>query len=119
VDPYASAIEGDAEARALAEVGRRARVARISAGVPILVAGLVLGIAGYLALRELFFESIGVHSPYVTGVLSVLPAMSLAWKLGVGLGRVAVARLSPAWVAELSAAHGVPRETLEQFARMV
>ncbi len=107
MDPSDSPTAPDPESAALTEVGRRARTTRVSVGVPVLVLGIALGIAGYFALRALFFESIGAHSPYVTGVLSMLPAMTLAWWLGAELGRLVVVLRSPAWIAELSASHGV------------
>jgi hypothetical protein len=130
----------DRETLAMVEIARRAKTVRVAASVPILVAGIALGVAGYLALRGLLFAPIGAHSPYVAGVLSMLPAttttstlaaacvlgvltmlpaMTIAWKLAVVAGRALVRQHTPSWVDEMSRAHGIPRETLAQFARIV
>jgi hypothetical protein len=109
----------DPEALAMAEIARRAKAVRVGAAAPILLAGMALGVAGYLALRERFLAAIGAHSPYLTGVLSMLPALTVAWTLAAAAGRALIRRRAPSWVDEMSRAHGIPRETLAQFARIL
>ena len=103
----------------MVEVARRARRVRIAVAAPILVAGLALGIAGYVVLREVFFATIHGHVPYVTGALSILPALTLAWNVASASGRALVGWRAPRWAEEVGAIHGVPGESLAQLARMV
>jgi hypothetical protein len=109
----------DPEALAMAEVARRARRGRLAVAAPILVAGLALGVAGYVVLREAFFATIHGHVPYLTGALSILPALTLAWSAATAAGRALVRWRAPRWAEEVGAMHGVPRESLAQLASML
>jgi hypothetical protein len=77
----------------------------------------MLGVAAYVGLREMFFDTLGAHSPYVTGIATVLPTVTLAWKIASWLARELIARRTRAWVAELAGRHDLAREPLEDFAR--
>ena len=107
----------DPEALALAAIARRTKRVRLLVGMPLLLAGFVLGVWGYLAVRGLLLSTIGVNAPLLTGPLVVMPFVTLGWRVAVGAGRAVVRRLAPGWAEELGRQHGVTTELLEELAR--
>jgi hypothetical protein len=107
----------DPEVLAFSEIARRAKRIRLTVMLPVLLSGIGLGVAAYVGLRELFFETVGVHYPYLTGLLTVSPTVALAWKTASVLARGLIARRTHAWVADLAERHELAREPLEDFAR--
>lgn len=104
---------------AMSEIARRAKTLRLRVAAPIFAGGIVVGIIGYLILRELFLERIAVHVPYATAFLTMLPAMVVAWRMAVVIGRSLVRQRAPQWVEEIRTTYGVPREALEDIVRML
>jgi len=107
----------DPEVLALGVLGRRATRVRVAVAIPMLLGGLAFGLVLYMFVRGALFGSIGAHSPYVTGGVSVLPAFALSWRSASWLSRAIVRWRAPAWVAEVAKQHGVNRETLRDFLR--
>src|SRR5690348_14633045 len=97
----------DPEVLALGALGRRATRVRVAVAVPMFLGGIVFGLTLYMFVRGALFGSIGAHSPYVTGAVTVLPAFALSWRVASWLSRAIVRSRAPAWVAEAATQHGV------------
>src|SRR5262245_50314260 len=104
----------DGEAAAIEELGRRARALRHAVHVPVLVAGIVLGVAAYVALRELMLAYLGAHIPWITGVLTVAPIFVLAFRVAPRLGDALAARALPRWRTEIARRYGLDEATLAE-----
>jgi len=94
-----------------------ARVNRVRGWVAALCVsvGLAAGIGGYVVLRQLQLELIGVHVPYLTGAVTLglaLGATGIATKL---ISRFLIRRRSGAWIEEIGARYEVAAEPLRQF----
>jgi hypothetical protein len=109
----------DLELVCATELHRRADRIRRFVLVPSLLSGIVLGVVGYLALRELFFFTIHAHQPYVTGVLTILPAFVGSLRGARWFSDALVRARIDGWMTELTQAHGVSREALDDHARLV
>ena len=105
----------DREAEALKDLGRRVnRVRGWVAGVSIVIA-LVLGAAGYIFLRELLFDLVGAHSPYVTGAVTIGLALSVGHFATTWIGRLVIRWRAGAWVEAARARHEVAADPLWQY----
>jgi hypothetical protein len=98
-------------------VARAQRVRRMIA-LPILSAGVVLASAAYLVLRDILFAGIDERAPYLIVLVTWLPMVVGAQALAAFLGRRAVVRRSPAWIAEITPRGGSPT-LLEMFVRSI
>jgi hypothetical protein len=116
--PYREACEPapDEEVLALAELVARAQRVRRIVAVPVVGGGVVLGIAAYVAMRQLVFAGIDSRAPYLIVLLTVLPIVVLAQALAAYVARRAVVRQSPQWIAEITRPGGSPT-LLEMFVR--
>jgi len=84
--------------------------------VPILVSGLLVGAALYMLLRDRMFAGIDARAPYITALVAVLPIVVAAQTLAAFVARkVARARATSAWIAEIAAEPGASRMLLEAF----
>jgi hypothetical protein len=109
----------DPETHAMAELARRAKFVRMAVALPLLLTGLALGVVGYWVLRAVFFATVGWQVPYVTGVLTIFPALAISWKAAAAGGRALVTWRAPAWADDIGRTYGVPAHTLAHFARML
>lgn len=118
--PYreASAPDPDQEVVALATLVARAQRLRRRVAVPILSAGVVLGVVAYAVMREIVFAGIDARAPYLIWLLTWLPVVVGAQALAAYVGRRAVVRRSPAWIAEITPRGGSP-VLLEMFVRSI
>lgn len=87
--------------------------------VPSLLSGIGLGVIGYFALRELFFVVMHAHQPYLTGLLTVLPAFVGSLRFARWLSDTIVRARLDGWMTEVAQAHGVSLETLADHARII
>jgi hypothetical protein len=105
----------DREAQALGDLGRRVnRVRSWSAGISVCV-GLALGGLGYITLREMLLEMVGVHSPYVTGAVTIGLALTVSGFASTWVGRLLIRSRSRAWVEAARARHEVAADPLREF----
>ena len=105
----------DREAEALKDLGRRvSRVRGWAAGLSITVA-LGLGAAGYVLLRELLLELVGVHSPYVTGAVTIGLALSVGHFSSTWIGKLVVRWRAAAWIEAARARYEVAADPLWQY----
>jgi NhaP-type Na+/H+ or K+/H+ antiporter len=103
------------EAEALKELGERVnRVRSWSAGISVLV-GLALGGLGYIMLREMLLEMLGVHYPYVTGAVTIGLALTVSGFASTWVGRVLIRSRSRAWIEAARARHEVAPDPLREF----
>jgi hypothetical protein len=118
--PYreASAPDPDAEVVALATLAARAQRMRRLVALPILSAGVVLGVVFYLVCRDAAFAGIDARAPYLVWLVTWLPTVVAAQALAAFAGRRAVARWSAAWIAEITP-RGTSPELLEMFVRSI
>jgi len=118
--PYreASAPDPDQEVLALARLVDRAQRVRRMIALPILSAGVVLASVAYLVLRDVLFAGIDARAPYLIVLVTWLPTVVGAQALAAFLGRRAVVRRSPAWIAEITPRGGSPM-LLEMFVRSI
>ncbi len=116
--PYRGVAEPprDEESLALACLAARARRARRAVGLPILAAGLVLGVLGGWLVRNAAFGAFDSRAPYITLLYTVFPLFVLAQAVAAYAGRKAVAARAHAWIAEIALAGGVCPSLLEAFA---
>jgi hypothetical protein len=112
-----AAVPPDEEAIALARLAGKARRMRRLVSVPILVAGLVVGAALYLLLRDRLFAGIDARAPYITALVAVLPIVVAAQTLAAYVSRACTRARSGAWIAEIAAEPGGSRMLLEAFVR--
>lgn len=119
VGPYRRPSPGlpppEAEEQAAAELTKRASRVRTFTIVPCVLLGLATGIAGYWALRELQFQIIGAHVPWLTGAVGIgVPfggGLQAARRLSDGLVRWR----RGAWVRQIASRYGLPEERLEEY----
>jgi len=104
----------DAEAAAIEELGRRARLLRNAVHVPMLIGGIGLGVAAYIALRALILAYVGAHIPWMTGGLTVGPIFALAFRLAPRLGDALAARALPRWRADVAKRYGLDEAALAE-----
>jgi hypothetical protein len=105
----------DREAEALKDLGRRvSRVRGWVAGLSISIA-LVAGAAGYILLRQLLFDLVGAHSPYVTGAVTIGLALSVGHFATTWIGRLVVRWRSGAWIEAARARYEVAADPLRQY----
>jgi hypothetical protein len=104
----------DAEAAAIAELGRRARLLRNAVHVPMLLAGIAVGVAAYVAIRALMLASLGAHVPWITGALTVGPIFALAFRLAPRVGDALAARALPRWRADVARRYGLDEAALAE-----
>jgi hypothetical protein len=109
----------DHEAIAIAELGSRARHARQKIYVPVLLAGMGVGVGGYVLLREVLLSSVGGHMPWLTAALTLAPAFLGGIRLAAWLADTVVARRLPGWRAELARAHGLDEKLFEETTQFV
>jgi hypothetical protein len=116
--PYreASAPEPDQEVVALATLAARAARVRRLVALPILTAGVILGVGVYAVMRRIVFAGIDARAPYLIVLLTWLPVVVGAQALAAFAGRRAVVRRSPAWIAEITP-RGGSSLLLEMFVR--
>ena len=107
----------DEEAIALARLAAKARRMRRMVSAWILGAGLLLGAAAYLFLRDRMFAGIDARAPYLTALVAVLPVVVAAQTLAAYVSRKATLARSGAWIAEIAAEPGASRMLLEAFVR--
>jgi len=109
----------DSELVCATELHRRADRIRRFVLVPTLLSGIAVGIAGYFALRELFFLALHAHQPYVTGFLSILPAFVFSLRAARWTSDAVVRARLDGWMTELGSKHGVSLEALADHARII
>jgi hypothetical protein len=109
----------DAELVCATELHRRADRIRRVILVPGLLSGIALGVVGYLALRELFFATLRAHQPYVTGLLTILPAFVGSLRAARWISDTVVGARVDGWSNELAKQHGVSAEALADHVRLV
>jgi hypothetical protein len=114
---WMSAAERESEALATL-AARRGRL-RNNVLLAFLLAGIVAGAFGYLAMRELQFASTGVHIAYLSGIIGFGGPFLLAAELGRRVALAMVHARTGGWVADLAQEHGVDREELMRTAAMV
>lgn len=98
---------------------RRATRLRTVAIVGCVLLGLVVGVAGYFLLRDIQGALIGMHSPWITGGVSVGVAFPASLRAAQVVSRAVVRWRSPAWIAEVAAAHGIRPESLEEYTQVL
>jgi hypothetical protein len=104
----------DGEAAAIEELGRRARRLRHAVHVPVLLAGVFLGVVAYLLLREAILAYLGGHIPWLTGALTVGPIFALAFRIAPRLGDALAARALPKWRADVARRYGLDEAALAE-----
>jgi hypothetical protein len=104
----------DAEAAAVAELSRRARLLRQAVHLPVLLAGIALGVALYFAVREAILAALGAHIPWLTGAITVGPVFALAFWLAPRIGDLVAARTLPAWRAALARKYGLDEQAFAE-----
>jgi hypothetical protein len=109
----------DAELICATELHRRADRIRRLILAPSLIAGIGLGVFGYLALRELFFMSIHAHQPYVTGLLTMLPAFVGSLRAARWCSDAIVRARVDGWTTELAREHQIAVDVLEDHVRLI
>lgn len=109
----------DAEAVAVAELGRRARRLRHAAHVPVLLLGLAVGVALYVVVREVSLTNLGVNIPWIVGPLTIGPVFVLAFRLAPRLGNALAARALPKWRAEMAQRHGLDEGALAEMTQFL
>lgn len=109
----------DPEALAFDELARRAKAVRVAVGFACAFAGVGAGTVAYILVAAAFLDRVHAYSPYLNGVLAVLPAGLATWWSATRIGRAIVARRSRAWIPELVARYGVDRQALDRFSRML
>lgn len=111
-----SLAEGDAEALAGRELGERAAKLRRRILVPHILIGAVLGVIGYVLLREVQLQRMGMHMPYATGGASFAPCFLGAMWLGKRAADAAVRLKMRGWCDELVKRHRLPAGALDDYA---
>lgn len=96
----------------------RARLKGIVAAICVL-GGIAVGTVAYWAFREWQVERSGFHSPEITGSLTFAPALVVGFAVAYSIGRWLARVRTGAWITGLASRHEVPRERLEEVARMV
>ena len=109
----------DHEAAAIEQLARRALRLRRAVIVPVLVAGMVLGLAAYAMLREVFLGRFGVNFPWATAAVTVGPIFTLAIRVAPRLGNAVAARALPRWRRELARRHGLDEALLAETTQFV
>jgi len=104
----------DGEAAAIEELTRRARRLRQAVHLPVLLAGIVVGVGAYIALRALILAQLGAHIPWLTGGLTVGPIFALAFRYAPKLGDALAARALPRWRAEIARRYGLDEASLAE-----
>jgi hypothetical protein len=109
----------DGEAGALRELGARvSRVRGVVAAVSV-VAALILGVGGYVELRAFLLDHVGVHSPYVTGGVTIGVALGASSFAATRISRLLIRGRATAWIETARAHHQVAAiEPLKQFIDM-
>ena len=101
------AANGDEEEAAIAAFGLRVTRSRgLIAGVCALI-GMVLGVCGYLLLRQLSLTTLDVNVPIMTGALGFLPPFAAMFWLAGKLGKWYVRMRADSWIASIAAKHHV------------
>lgn len=98
---------------------RRASRLRTVVIVGCVLLGLAIGTMGYFVLRDLQGALIGMHSPWITGFVSMGMAFPASLRAAQALSRAAVAWRSAAWIAEIAATHGIRTESLEEYTKVL
>jgi hypothetical protein len=104
----------DAEAAAVAELGRRARILRQGIHLPVLLVGIAVGVVAYFAVREALLASLGAHIPWLTGALTVGPLFAYAFRIAPRIADAIAARLLPKWRAELARRYDLDEAVLAE-----
>ena len=109
----------DPEAVAIATLGTRARRLRGTVHVVVLLTGLAAAVALYFGLREFFFSVFHAHSPWVTGLLSIAPALRLTLRVAPWAANGLANRMLPTWRKELATRHGLDAALLEETTQFI
>ena len=108
----------DVELACARTIHRRAEAIRRAVTVPCVLGGLALGVAGYFALREAFFATLGAHQPYVTGTLALLPPFALSFKVAQKVSDAMIRGRVRTWVRDLAREHQLSVEALTEHAEI-
>jgi hypothetical protein len=108
----------DREAEALKDLGRRVSRARSWVAGLSVSAGLAIGVAAYIKLRQLQLDLVGVHRPYITGAVTVGVAFAMSGLAAKWIGRLVVRLRSPAWIEAVRTRYEVAPDPLREFLGM-
>ena len=97
----------------------KARRLRMLTVVPCIALGIAVGVMGYFKVRDMQIESMHGHVPLLSAVVGMAPPFAMAFAIAQWLSDALVRRLRRAWIAALSARHGVPAEVLEDYADLL
>jgi hypothetical protein len=111
-------VLADAEALAARQLGLLATKLRRRIFVPLVLVGIILGVVGYVVLREAQLRSYGMHMPYVTGACSFAPCFLGAGWLGRRAADAAVRLQMRGWCDELITRHHLPAGALDDYAAL-
>ena len=102
--PYREAWRSspDEEVIALARLVARAQRVRRLVAMPIVSAGVALGVLAYVVLGHALFAGIDSRAPHLIVLVTGLPLVVLAQGLAAYVGRRTIVRRSPLWIAELT-----------------
>ncbi|MDI1482892.1 hypothetical protein [Polyangium sp. y55x31] len=109
----------EAEARAASELARRASVLHKLVIVPCILLGLGLGVVMYFLLRNLQFEFLGAHIPWLTAIVGVGGPLGGSFYVAERLAAFLKALRRGPWIEDVAARYGVPVETLEDYAALL
>jgi hypothetical protein len=104
----------DAEAAAVAELGRRAKRLRTAVHLPVLLLGIALGVVAYVVARAAILACLGAHVPWLTGALTVGPIFALAFRLAPRISDALAARVLPRWRADVARRYGLDESALAE-----
>jgi hypothetical protein len=100
-------------------LNRNASRLRTLTVVPCLILGISAGIMGYFVVRDMQTGWMHGHIPLLSAVVGMVPPFAGAFAVAQWLPGALVRWRRRAWIAALSARHGVPPEVLQDYADLL
>jgi hypothetical protein len=111
-DPFEDQSGEGPDIKAATELGRKAARVRSIVAWPCILIGVLMGIPGYLVVREIQFRTLGMNVAYVSAFAGFLPPLAAGIFVARFVSRRLIRARAKAWVAEVAGRYGVSRELL-------